>query len=101
MSFPPVPVLEFVTTLVALPRLLPCVDALVLLKVTACQEARVAEAAAEPGRGGVGPVVAPELVCPDKAGPAALVGAGEGSRPSVVAKVSLQVVPLGEGLSDL
>ena len=64
-------------------------------------EVFVAEAAAEPGGGGVAPVVAAELVCPDKAGPAALVGTGEGSRPSVVAEVSLQVVPLGEGLSDL
>ena len=44
------------------------------------------------------PVVTAELVSSDKACPAALVGAGEWPRPCVVTKVSLQVVPLGEGL---
>ena len=61
-------------------------------------ESFVAELALEPGRGGVGPVVTPELVRPDKAGPAVLVGTGEGPGPHVVPEVSLQVVPLGEGL---
>ena len=58
----------------------------------------VAKTALEPGRVGVRPVVTTELVSPDKAGPAVLVGAGEGSRPRVVAEVSLQVVSLSEGL---
>ena len=61
-------------------------------------ESFVAELALEPGRGGVGPVVTSELVRPDKAGPAVLVGTGEGPGPHVVPQVSLQVVPLGEGL---
>ena len=51
----------------------------------------------EPGLGGVRPVMAPKIISPDKADPAVLVGAGEGSGPHVVAQVSLQVVPLGEG----
>ena len=63
-------------------------------------EVFVAEAALEPGSGGMRPVVTAELVSSDKACPAALVGAGEWPRPCVVTKVSLQVVPLGEGLSD-
>ena len=58
----------------------------------------VAEAALEPRSGGMRPVVTAELVSSDKACPAALVGAGEWPRPCVVTKVSLQVVPLGEGL---
>ena len=58
----------------------------------------VAEAALEPRSGGVRPVVTAELISSDKAGPAALVGAGEWPRPGVVTKVSLQVVPLCEGL---
>ena len=58
----------------------------------------VAKTALEPGRVGVRPVVTTELVSPNKAGPAVLVGAGEGSRPRVVAEVSLQVVPFSESL---
>ena len=46
-------------------------------------------------------MVATELVRPDKAGPAVLVGAGEGPGPHVVAEVSLQVVPLGERLTTV
>ena len=46
-------------------------------------------------------MVATELVRPDKAGPAVVVGAGEGPGPHVVAEVSLQVVPLGEGLTTV
>ena len=61
-------------------------------------EVFVTETALEPWLGGVRPVMTPELVSPDKAGPAVLVGAGEGSRPRVVAEVSLQVVPFSESL---
>ena len=61
-------------------------------------EVFVTEAALEPRSGGMRPVVTAELVSSDKACPAALVGAGEWPRPCVVTKVSLQVVPLGEGL---
>ena len=46
-------------------------------------------------------MVTSELVRPDKAGPAVVVGAGEGPGPHVVAEVSLQVVPLGEGLTTV
>ena len=61
-------------------------------------EVFVTETALEPGLGGVRPVMTPELVSPDKASPAVLVGTGEGSGPHVVAYVGLQVVPLGKGL---
>ena len=61
-------------------------------------EGLVTEGALEPGLGVVGPVVTPQLVRPDEAGAAVLVGAGVGPGAHVVAEVGLEVVLLGEGL---
>ena len=61
-------------------------------------ESFLTETALEPRLGRMRPVVPPELVWSDEAGPAVLVRAGEGPGSNVVTKVSLQVVPLREGL---
>ena len=46
-------------------------------------------------------MVTPQLVRPDEAGAAVLVGAGVGPGAHVVPEVGLEVVLLGEGLSTV